>query len=323
MNSIQYSKFAVDESPFTVWEWDLRERNLAFINDVDPGYFEYLADAYVQGLETDEQQQRSALSLRTAYSHGLETFFALLFATIQAPDCVIGWLHKYDLGDLRNLIQKVQTWQPILSKLRIEPVTWETISSTMFVSLSLEDKEKEHRIKQHFATAWARFADDFIDEKSSQEYNSIKHGLRVRAGGFSLAIGLQDTLGTPAPPEKMHSLGGSEFGSSFYIPEKIGDNKLHFRVRRYSRNWRPENFVYGLHLISLSLQNVLSFLKILNGVDATTVQFSWPSDESHFEEPWRLIAGVTAMGMDTIIATEHITVFNKDEILAVYKPDKE
>jgi hypothetical protein len=320
---MQYSKFAVGELPFCVWEWDLQERNLAFINSLDPAYFEYLADIHAQALETDEQRQHAALSLRTTYSHGLETLFAILFATIQAPDCVIGWLHKYNAGDLRSLIQKVQTWQPILSKLRIKPITWENLSNTILVALSLEDKEKENRIKQHFATAWGRFANDFLDEKSNKEYNSIKHGLRVRAGGFRVAIGIEDTPGVPAPTERMRSLGGSNFGSSFFVPEKIGDNKLHFRVRRYSRNWRPENFVYGLYLISFSLQNILSFLKVVNDVDPTTVQFSWPSNEALFDEPWRLVASVTEIGMDTVITAEHIIPFSKDEILAVYKTDND
>ncbi|MBI4232065.1 hypothetical protein HY605_02435 [Candidatus Peregrinibacteria bacterium] len=318
---IQYSKFAVDEAPFCVWEWDLHERNLAFINSIDPAYFAYLANTHGQCLETDAQKQHAALSLRTAYSHGLETLFALLFSAIQAPDCVIGWLHKYDVGDLRSLIKKVQTWQPILSNLEIKPITWETISDTIHIALSLEDKEKEKRVKSHFATAWRRFGSDLSDDKSGLEYNSIKHGFRARAGGFRVAIGIEDTPGVPAPPERMRSLGGSEFGSSFFIPEKISDNKLHFRVRRHSRNWNPENFIYRLHLISLSLQNILSFLKVINGVDAATVKFSCPSDETHFEEPWRSMAGVTSMGMDTIIMAGHIMPFSKDEILAVYKVD--
>lgn len=318
---MQYSKFAVDEEPFCVWEWDLHERNLAFINSIDPTYFGYLASVHGQGLETAEQKQHAALSLRTAYSHGLETLFALLFSAIQAPDCVIGWLHKYNVGDLRSLINKVQTWQPILSKLVIRPITWEAISNTIHIALSLEDTEKEAQVKAHFATAWRRFASDLADDKSGLEYNSIKHGFRATAGGFRAAIGIETTPGVPAPPERMHSLGGSDFGSSFFIPEKISDSKLHFRVRRHSRNWKPENFIYGLHLISLSLQNILSFLKLINGVEAKTVKFSWPSDESHFEEPWRPVAGVTSMGMDTGIITEHITPFSKDEILAIYKTD--
>lgn len=318
---MQYSKFAVDEAPFCVWEWDLHERNLALINSIDPTYFAYLANVHGQGLETDDQRQHAALSLRTAYSHGLETLFALLFSAIQAPDCVIGWLHKYDVGDLRNLIKKVQTRQPILSKLESTPITWKTISNTIHIALSLEDKEKEARVKAHFATAWQRFASDLADNKSGLEYNSIKHGFRARPGGFRLAVGIETTPGVPAPPERMRSLGGSEFGSSFFIPEKINDYKLHFRVRRHSRNWRPENFIYGLHLISLSLQNILSFLKVVNGVDAATVEFLWPSDESHFQEPWRPVAGVMSMGMDTVIMPEHIKPFNKDEILGVYKND--
>lgn len=318
---MQYSRFAIDESPFCVWEWDLQERNLAFINSIDPTYFEYLANVHVQALEIDEHKQHAALSLRTAYAHGLETFFALLFATIQAPDCVIGWVHKYEVQDLRNLIQKVETWRPILSKLMIEPINWESLSNTILLGLSLEDKAKENRIKEHFATAWARFAHDYAHEKSNQEYNSIKHGFRACAGGFRAAIGKEEKYGIPAPAERMRSMGGSDFGSSFFIPEKIGVQKLHFRVRRYSINWRPERFLYGLHIISFSLQNILSCLKVVNGVDARTVQFSWPSDESRFEELRRPIGGVIEVGLDTTIRPEHIELFTKQEILDIYKEE--
>lgn len=320
---MRYSMFAVDEAPFCVWEWDLRERNLEFINNIDPTYFEYLAKNHLPGLETDAQKQHAALSLRTEYAHGLETFFALLFATVQAPDCVIGWLHKYELGDLRNLIQKVQRGDPILSKLRIQPITWQTIAYTVLTYLSLEDREQEKRIKDHFAAAWRHFAYDFSDEISNREYNSIKHGFRIRAGGFKVAIGKGEIWGISAPPERMQGLGGSDFGSSFFIPEKIGNNKLHFRLRKHSRNWMPESFFYGLHLISFSLQNILSFLKVMHGGDPTTVQFFWPNDESLFEAAWSLAPGVTGMNFDTMIAAQHITPFSKEEIMATYQTGDE
>ena len=318
MEYMQYSKFAVDESPFAEWEWDLHERNLAYINSIDPTYFEYIANVHFLRLGEDSEKQHAALSLRTAYSHGLETLIALIFATVQAPDCVIGWLHKYELNHLRSLSQKARGWQPVLNKLGISPFNWETITNTILAPLVLEDKEKERRVKDHFATAWARFSHDFIDEKGSLEYNSIKHGFRVRVGGFSLAIGREDTPGVPAPPERMRLLGSSEFGTSFYAPERVGEDRFNIRLRRHSRNWNPENFAYGLILISFSLQNVLSFLRVVNGVDPTTVQFAWPQDDSLFEKPWEVSTSITNMSMDVVILPEHIGPFNREEILASY-----
>src|SRR3989304_3703054 len=102
---MQYSKFAVDETPWCAWEWDLKKQNLAFIEGVDPTYFEFLARVYVN-LPDSDQEHKAALALRTAYSHGIETFFALLFAAIQAPDCVIGWVHKYEIHHLKEPSRK-------------------------------------------------------------------------------------------------------------------------------------------------------------------------------------------------------------------------
>jgi hypothetical protein len=321
MPSIQYSKFVVNESPYTVWEWDLKDRNITFITNFDSAYFEYLAQVHSQGLEIDEQKQWSALALRTAYSHGLETLFAFLFAALQAPDCVVGWLHKYDVGDLKALIKKVQTRQPIMLKLEINPITWKSISNVVLSPLCIEDKEKEQGIKQRFAILWGRLADYFVADVNTQEYNSIKHGFRVKAGGFRLAMGKEDVPGIRPPADRMRSLGGSEFGSLFYVPERIGDNKLNFRIKRHARNWRPENFIYGLHMILISLQNIISFLQIINGAEATTVQFTWPSDESYFDRPWQSISGPTGISMDSIITPNHIKSFDKNDILDIYNVD--
>jgi hypothetical protein len=129
---------------------------------------------------------------------------------------VIGWLQKYESGDLRKLIHKVQNGQSIYSRLIISPFTWRTVAPKILTSIPFEDvPEKENRIKARFAEAWSRFTQDFIEEKSNREYNSIKHRFRIRAGGFSLAVGRGDTWGVSAPREHMQPLEGSEFGSSF------------------------------------------------------------------------------------------------------------
>ena len=79
--------------------------------------------------------------------------------------------------------------------------------------------------------------------------------------------------------------------------------------------------VWGLHLISMSLANVISGLKIVNGVSADRVQFRWPSDSEVFKEPWKRTAsiGVISMKAPTMAITEElIEPFSKDEMLARY-----
>jgi hypothetical protein len=320
---MQYSKFVVDDSAWCAWDWDLEKLNLNFINSIDPGYFEYLAQIYASSDEKDEQN--AALALRAAYSHGLETLFAFLFASIQAPDCVIGWVHKYEISQIRSLLQKVNTRRNILSKLKIDPISWKNISNTL-LPFTLDNKEKEISIKGNYARTWEKFADEFLNSTFAFEYNSIKHGLRAKSGGFWLAIGRENKPGKPESPDKMHLMGKSEYGSTFYevnlFDVKASDkSKRNFRLLNHSQNWQLEKFYIGLHLVSASLQNILSFLKIVNGVEPSSVEFTWPDDEEYFGELWKTSPGVSHMSMNNIILKEHIVPFSKDEILSLYKVD--
>src|SRR4051812_7198190 len=114
MTEIQYSRFVVNETPYCVWDWDITEQNLEFINSIDPRYFEHIAKIHGEMLE-GEDQQYAAIALRTAYAHSLETFFALLCATIQAPDCVVGWLLKYRNKELFDLVRKIDNRRKVFS----------------------------------------------------------------------------------------------------------------------------------------------------------------------------------------------------------------
>ena len=126
-NGIICSRFAVGETPYCVWEWDLVERNLEFIEGLKPEFFAYLAEVHNKEL-TGEQRQLAALALRALYSQGLETLFALLMAAVQAPDCIVGWLPKYTLTQLRDLVKKISTAQPIFSKLSLNACSWQELS---------------------------------------------------------------------------------------------------------------------------------------------------------------------------------------------------
>lgn len=318
-HSLQQKKFAVGKNPYCVWEWDLSTRNLEFINGIDPNYFDHIVRLNAPLLDGNDKNYAS-LSIRIAYCHGLETLFALLLATIQAPDCVVGWLHKYQLGQLRGLVEGISKQnQTMQYKLRLDKVTWQGLSEVIH-QFQIDDKEKALRIKQHFGKLWQRLGNEFVNEQLVAEYNNIKHGLRVRAGGFSLAFGRQDAPGIAAPSERMVSMGGSVFGSEFFKPEPIGGDHYkrdpNFRVRRMNLNWDPESLALRINLISSSLNNILSFLKIVNGVDPNTVAFSWPEDEKCFEAAWNNHFGVLNCSMDIKVEEENITRFSKKEILS-------
>lgn len=134
-------------------------------------------------------------------------------------------------------------------------------------------------------------------------------------------MGREHEYGVAPPEEEMQIIGGSKFGTSFYSAEPItgspqakGDH--HFRVRSCAVNWHPKAIIPALQLAALSIGNVVSRIRIWNGVDARTVQFTRPQDSAFFDEPWRCSVGVTSMNMDAIITEDDIRRFTVDQLRA-------
>jgi hypothetical protein len=311
--------FVVDEKPHCVWDRDLQASNAKFMTDVDPTYFEYLATINVQALQVTGQRQHAAVSLRTAYSHGLETLFAFVFAAIQAPDCIFAWLPLYQPRDLHSLVQKVSSNQAIHSHLNIDPMSWQTISDT-FLHFAHQSIEVNSSVERNFGMALEWFAKDMLDEMSTKEYNSIKHGMRLRQGGFGISIGAEVAPGVPPTPEQMLTFAPGEFGSTFDVPEKIGGKKsLDYYLIRHSRHWTPERHASRLRIISSFLQNIISFLKVVNGADVQTVQFLSPPDEL-FDETERSFSGLGELTRTLRITDTGFASTTRQEILGTYVP---
>ena len=125
----------------------------------------------------------------------------------------------------------------------------------------------------------------------------------------------------------MQLLGKSEFGSSYFDTNKLLENSSHhISLKQFHRNWDPEDFAWGLHMISLSIQNIVVALKILNGISAEKVKFIWPSDLAVLSEPWKRIyqIGVTSLGgFDHEIPSELVKPFSKEFILSEYSKGKD
>jgi hypothetical protein len=321
MPEIQCARFAIDETPHCVWDLDIRQLNLDFLNGIDPTYFEHIANIHGPCLEGDERQY-AAIALRTAYSQGLETLFALLGATVQAPFCVAGWMLKYRTEELIRVVRKILERQPIYTKWRIKRMSFEKLAEAVNAHHVTQDAEKDGRTGERFGALWRRFATDFLDEKFNFEYNSIKHGLRLHMGGFYFAMGAEDTPGVACPPERMHVLASNEFGSSFFVAERLHDRRNHV-VARQSLNWNPINYFLRLHLISMSISNTIGFLKVMNGVPATEVKFSRPINEIMFDEAWKVVAGMSSVSWGSPIKAEHVTPLSSEDILSVYTSEDE
>ncbi len=317
---VQYSRFAIDESPHCVWDYDLRMVTKVFLDTFDPEYFDYLAATHEEAIDGDNVR-RAATALRATYCHAMETLFAFLIAAFQAPDCMPGWIQRYTLGQLRTLVDKINRGRPIHSKIRLVEARWSAFSECVHRCLTLDDKDKEQRIKKGFAGFWGQLAGDFLADDVRAEYNSIKHGLRIGSGGSAIYVGIEETPGVACPPEQMTCVGGSEFGSSFYVAEPLNGTKDNLWLRRASTNWDPPALAGRIRIISMSLRNIASFLRIGHGGDPTRVKFSWPADLDAFDKVWHG-PSLRSSSFGTAIS-DKIQPLAAEEILAVYTRDED
>jgi len=273
---VENSIFVVNEEPYCIWEVNLLERNNEFLDGIDTEYFDYVFKVHTEA----DDENRASIALRATLHHAIETMFSLLGAYIQAPYCVHAWIAKCSNKDLRELIEKISSCRNnIFTKLNIERVTWECIAEDMFRHLPGTEENKQ--TAKLFASFWKRLAHEYIDKDHIDEYNSIKHGFRIRSGGFAIAVGIEPEPGVSPPPEEMKLVGKSDYGTSFFRIEPIGEGKRNrsLRSRKIQLNWTIEKTSLLLELVSISIKNITSSLKIINGAKAGTYEYFLPPDD--------------------------------------------
>ena len=294
--------FAVADEVYCCWEYDLVERNQRFLTTLDAGYFHYVANSHLGEIE-GENRQRAAVALRAAYHHGLETLFSLLGALTQAPGAVPAWLPKCTTPALRRVVQALEIGAPLLTQHGSQRLRLADLA-TIVHEYCWPDDDPADTTGQRFGLLWERFATDFLNDHHIAEYNSLKHGFRVAAGGFTLRIGEETEYGVLAPEENMRTIGGSPFGSNYYESRPVtadGAAKYHFRIRHSALNWRAEAMFQRLQLVAWSINNVIGALRCLNGATPGTIAFHRPEDPEAFEQAWRWPVGVNYSDLDVMI----------------------
>src|SRR5262245_9256958 len=157
MTKPQHAMFVVGSDastarPWCVWEWDLRDRNLRFLERIDPDYFDYVIDLHAEQLD-GSNAMRAAVAIRVAYHHALETLFTLLCATLQAPDCVVAWMPKCKTEQLRSLVKAISCESRVPNKLRLDVVSWRTLAAIVF-NASHPDPEERRKNGERFGELW-------------------------------------------------------------------------------------------------------------------------------------------------------------------------
>lgn len=264
---VKFSPFAVNEKARCYWDTDLPRKNLEFIRDIDPEYFYYVVQANGTNLgEGSENRAHAAMAVRAAYHHGIETLFALVFAGLQAPDCVIGWVQQYAPGDLRDLVGSVGDKPLRYTRIKPEPFTWEGIAKAVFSSVDDEAANVEEAVEL-FGRFLSRLAREFLTEQHTDEYNSIKHGLRLTPGATEIRIAFQEEEGKPAPFSQSVPMIQGEYGNTFYVRKVIAKSEgaQHLSLRHSFINWNPKDLCTDLEIISVCIHNVRTWLLIRNG----------------------------------------------------------
>ncbi|MGE0557250.1 MAG: hypothetical protein AB7E73_02150 [Burkholderiales bacterium] len=290
------------------------DRNRAFLDGLDPEYFSYLLDTHIE----TEDEKRGLVALKIGLHHSIETLFSLLGAFVQAPDCAYAWIAKCSNADLRTFVDRItQGDASLISKLDVPNISWKSVSNAVFNTYQ-PGTERQAQTIERFASLWRTLSRELLDQAAIDEYNALKHGFRIRSGGFALAVGAEDTYGVPPPDSEMKMIGKSNHGATFLKIENMAGGRLgpHIRSRKTSINWTTERVILQFQLVGMSINNVVSGLKILNGYSAGTCKFLRPQEDADFEKPWQHSVGVTRANFDYVLDEDRLPPVTKTELLS-------
>jgi hypothetical protein len=315
---IRGSQFIVDETPHAFWDDDLEAKNHAFLRGIDPGYFTHIAAVHAPYVESDdrEERQRAAAAIRLAHSQALETFCALLATAVQAPSFALGWMLRYENRDLQAVIGKLHRGERVYSMLPGD-TTWESLSTAVH-RFQLGDAARERELTQGFARLWSRFAAQFLNWGRTQEYNSLKHGMRARLGGFKLSFGTERVPGEPPPPGAMTPPSGSLFGSAFFTAERVVPKQRDWALTERFRNWEPDDLRAGVELLAISISNVVTFLRGTSGDTSETPVLRYPDNTEDFDAPWSARLAFETMDAHPTVGPEHVKPWKAEDVRAAY-----
>jgi hypothetical protein len=307
--------FAVADQVFCCWEHDHAARTLEFLDGLNCDYFTDVAVMFADRIASTAELAAS-IALRATYQQGIESLMSLLGAVAQAPDAVPAWIAKASTQGLTDVAGRLGSGEALLTQQGLRGLTFEGLSEHIHRHVWVEESGAD-ATPARFGRFWRRLASEMLDDVARAEYNAIKHGNRVSAGGFHLSIGPETEPGVPAAPEVMRSLGGSRFGSSFFVSEQVGSTKWHIRTRRTSVNWSAELLVQRLVLISMSIANVVAALRCDLGADPTTQQFHRPIPAAAFDDVWAGGPGVRHSSMDRVIRIGIDDEISREELRAI------
>jgi hypothetical protein len=330
--------FCVVEKPYMLWGHSLADDNARFLKRIDADLYYRTAHKLVAEPDKgetceddptydDDEGRKDISSLsRLMWHHGVETLVMLLGAYMQAPQAVMGYFLKCKTEDTVEIGQLLLTdEQPKYSHLAGAPFTLLNLLNGIHDCARWPGSDTA-QVVDRFARALRNMLGAFTRQEHRWEYNSVKHGLRASHGRFSLAVGLQETAGVPAPAAAMHTIGSSRNASFFEVAKPLlnatkEQSKLHFTTGRVTVPWSLEKVLMELQLISLLIGNTVSALQIANGAAPNTIKFNKVAEDDEFwEEYFRQESGnVTTASFRLNVDANDLNLPGEETIRATYK----
>ncbi|MCP4970138.1 MAG: hypothetical protein GY932_06035 [Arcobacter sp.] len=319
---MEYYHFCVNEKPFCIYEDHQIANNAEYIKRISPKYYEFVNEQNYNIIQDEDSKkdskQLSAISTRILYAQVLETLFALIYSTIQAPACIHGWMLKYKNFDIYNLVEKTTSNKPMKSKFTSFNNSWEGIIELIFNYFDSKSEPPKDDVVKNFTKLLSSFASDFLDKNLRDEYNSAKHGFRTHPGSGALHIKEVDKEGKPVENAEWRKIIQSDYGSSYYTVNKIQNSENHFYAKFTSNYWNPENLFYGINYACLTIHNLVTFLKAHNKIKADNLNYRFIIEQENYKLPWKNIIGTGSITMGTSINEEIAKIFSDEEIKNSY-----
>jgi len=320
---MQKIPFMVHDTPYYLIGNDIIKLNLRFLKDFQPEYFHETSKVLFSSFQTSKNKKEKnylASQIKTLYHQAVETFFAYLFGSLQAPLCIIAWLQLYRIKSLREFVEIINTDTSFpYFKISLKKYSWFQLSK-QFNFFKHEDEQIHNNIINGYAKFWRKIADDIINEDKYVEFNQIKHGFRIKPGGFSLYIQEEVKKGKNNNP--IIPVLSGEFGSTIYKPEFYISNDKRTNIlslSTISNNWNIDFYIKSLELLEYSLKNIKSFLIGLVSNTLNEQLFYFPDDINLFDEVNASSNPISSSKLNNNFENLDLTDFNKSDVKKSYE----
>lgn len=272
--------FMVNNRPIAVYGLGLRESTEQFIKGFDAGFWNHQLDLLSSVSKENPTHDHVSLARHTL-AHAEEHLFSLVFAFLQAPRCPDLWLYRYKTEDLHELVEKVQSGKNIPTLFSLKSPNWGTIVQKLWPSL------EEKRVKLT-AAIFTQLAVRFCSGYRRDEYNGMKHGLRLSFGGHGISFSPAESPEVEPSPESFVSLGDSKFGCRIWSFEKIQGAKDHYRAKLRIANWDYDEICHYLAHVTLLIGNIGGAFRLFNEIEGDCGFRFFSGDASYEVNPRRV-----------------------------------